>query len=158
MHRRCIFYLGGNVLWMKRNFKQWWSIILPISTKRTITSHLNSLNIEKDQTYDVGNTDLGLGRHTHVEVLNRLMGSHYCKDRATTCVADLESHSHNICILWISTLYISFFKLHRSNTLKSGDYTDKFPSSILMRIYKRKTTLTIFWGTVVWKWKQLNTF
>jgi hypothetical protein len=62
MHRRCIFYLGGNVLWMKRNFKQWWSIILPISTKRTITSHLNSLKIEKDQTYDIGNADLGLGQ------------------------------------------------------------------------------------------------
>jgi len=27
---------------MRRKFKQWWSTIPPISTKRTITSHLNS--------------------------------------------------------------------------------------------------------------------
>jgi len=26
---------------MKRKFKQWWSSIPPISTKQTITSHLN---------------------------------------------------------------------------------------------------------------------
>jgi hypothetical protein len=31
--------------------KQWWSTILPISTKRTITSQLNSLNTEKE--YDI---------------------------------------------------------------------------------------------------------
>ena len=36
-------------LLMERKFKQWWSIILLISTKRTITSHLNSLNIKKKQ-------------------------------------------------------------------------------------------------------------
>jgi len=29
---------------MKRKFKQWWSTIPSISTKQTITSHLNSLN------------------------------------------------------------------------------------------------------------------
>ena len=33
---------------MKRNFKQWWTTIPPISTKRTITSHLKSVNIKKD--------------------------------------------------------------------------------------------------------------
>jgi len=32
---------------MKRKFKQWWSTIPPISTKWTIISHLNSLNIKK---------------------------------------------------------------------------------------------------------------
>jgi hypothetical protein len=42
---------------MKRKYKQWWSTIPSISTKRTITSHLNSLN-----TYDVGNPDPGLGQ------------------------------------------------------------------------------------------------
>ena len=34
---------------MKRKFKQWWSTIQPISTKRTTTSHRNSLNTKKDQ-------------------------------------------------------------------------------------------------------------
>jgi hypothetical protein len=32
---------------MKRKFNQWWSTIPPISTKRTITSHFNSLNSKK---------------------------------------------------------------------------------------------------------------
>jgi hypothetical protein len=39
---------------MKRQFRQWWSTIPSISTKRTITSHLNSLNT-KPTSYDVGN-------------------------------------------------------------------------------------------------------
>ena len=35
-----------------------------ISTERTITSHLNSLNtkIRKTMTYDIGNTGLGYGQ------------------------------------------------------------------------------------------------
>ena len=51
---------------MKRKFRKWWSTILPISTKQTITSHLNSLNTKKKRgitTYDIGNPDPGLG-HT----------------------------------------------------------------------------------------------
>jgi hypothetical protein len=40
---------------MERKFKQWSSTITPISTKRAITSHLNSLNTKKTTTYDVGN-------------------------------------------------------------------------------------------------------
>jgi hypothetical protein len=42
--------------------KLWWSIIPPISTKRTISSHLNSLNIKSKNTttYVDGNTDLDL--------------------------------------------------------------------------------------------------
>jgi len=41
---------------MKRKFKQEWSTIPSISTKRTITSHINSLNIQKnDQIWHVGN-------------------------------------------------------------------------------------------------------
>ena len=36
---------------MKRNFKQWWTTIPPISTKRTITSHLKSVNIKKTMKY-----------------------------------------------------------------------------------------------------------
>jgi len=33
--------MGFHLDIMKRKFKQWWSYILPISTKRTIISHLN---------------------------------------------------------------------------------------------------------------------
>jgi len=47
---------------MKRKYKQWWSIIPPISTKRKITSHLHSLNTKKTTTYDVGNPGPGLGQ------------------------------------------------------------------------------------------------
>ena len=36
-----------------------------MSTTRTITSHLNSMNTEKNTTYDVGNQGPGLGQaHT----------------------------------------------------------------------------------------------
>jgi hypothetical protein len=45
---------------MKRNFKQWWSTIPPISTKRAITSHLYSPNIKKTTIYNVGYTGPGL--------------------------------------------------------------------------------------------------
>ena len=41
---------------MKRQFKQWWLTIPAISTKRTITSHLNSWNIKKTTRYEVGNS------------------------------------------------------------------------------------------------------
>lgn len=33
---------------MKRKFKWWWLTIQPISTKRTITNHFNSLNTKKN--------------------------------------------------------------------------------------------------------------
>jgi len=36
--------------------------MLPILTKRTITSHLNSLNIQNTTTYDVENPDHGFGQ------------------------------------------------------------------------------------------------
>ena len=46
---------------MKRMFKQLWSTILPISTKRTTISHLNSLiTKKKTTTYDIDNPDPGL--------------------------------------------------------------------------------------------------
>jgi hypothetical protein len=41
------------------NHQQWWSTIPPISSKQTITSHLNSLNIKNTMTYDIGNPGLG---------------------------------------------------------------------------------------------------
>ena len=40
---------------MKRKLKQWWSTILRISTKRTTTSYLKSLNTKKTPTYSIGN-------------------------------------------------------------------------------------------------------
>jgi hypothetical protein len=39
-----------------------WSTIPLISTKRTITGHLNLLNTKKTTTYDVGNPGPGLGQ------------------------------------------------------------------------------------------------
>jgi hypothetical protein len=49
------------MLFMKRKFKQGRSIIPPISIKRTITSHLNSLNTKKKTiAYDIGNPGPGL--------------------------------------------------------------------------------------------------
>ena len=54
----------------KRNFKQWWSTIPPISTKQTTTSHLKSMNIKK-RTYDFGNPGPDLGQ---AEKSGRLMG------------------------------------------------------------------------------------
>ena len=55
---------------MKWKFKQWWSSLLSISTKRTITSHLISLNAKKNTTYNVGKPGLWqTWRHY------RLMGS-----------------------------------------------------------------------------------
>ena len=44
---------------IKRKFKQWWSTILPISTKH-ISSQ--SMSIKQTMTYDVGNRGLGLGQ------------------------------------------------------------------------------------------------
>jgi len=45
---------------MKRKFKQWVSITSPVSTARTITSDLHSLNTAKTTTYDVGDPGSGL--------------------------------------------------------------------------------------------------
>jgi hypothetical protein len=47
---------------MKIKFKLWWSTIPPISTKWTITFHLNSLNINKTTKYDTGNPGPDLGQ------------------------------------------------------------------------------------------------
>ena len=43
------------------NYKQWWSRILPIPTKRQITFHYDSLNT-KYTIYDVENPVAGLGQ------------------------------------------------------------------------------------------------
>jgi hypothetical protein len=53
-------------MWTKqRKFKRWWSTIPLMSTKRTITSHLKSLNTKRRTTeYYVGNQGPGVG-HVH---------------------------------------------------------------------------------------------
>jgi hypothetical protein len=54
---------------MKRKFKKYWLKLPPISTKRTTTSHLNSMNTKKKSTkYDVGKSR---ERHKNMEVLNQ---------------------------------------------------------------------------------------
>jgi len=69
-----LFYLYLHI--MKRIFKQWWSSIPPTSTKRTITSHLNSLNITKRPWHMMLEIQvLTWDRHKNVVGLNRLMGS-----------------------------------------------------------------------------------
>ena len=45
-----------------KRFKQWWATIPPISSKRTIISHLHSPNTRQTTTYDVGNPGPDLGR------------------------------------------------------------------------------------------------
>ena len=47
---------------MKRNFKQRWSTIPPMSTKRTIAFHLNSLKTKMNMTNDVGHQGRSLGQ------------------------------------------------------------------------------------------------
>ena len=59
---------------MNRKFKQRWKSIPPISTKGTITSHLNSMN-KKRQHMMLEIYVLACDRHINVVVLNQLMGS-----------------------------------------------------------------------------------
>ena len=51
-------------LLLKRNFKQWWSSVPPISTKRTIASHLDWTHWtqKKPTTYDFENPGPGMGQ------------------------------------------------------------------------------------------------
>ena len=60
---------------MNRNFNQCWSTVPLISTKRTITSHLSSLNIKREQHLTLEITVLAWDRHKNVAGFNRLMGS-----------------------------------------------------------------------------------
>jgi hypothetical protein len=58
---------------MKRKFIQWWSTISSKSTRRTITSHLYSMNTKKD--HDIWWRSPGLGQAQKCGRLNWLMGS-----------------------------------------------------------------------------------
>ena len=57
-----LFYVYTIVCFRKRQSKQWWSTNPPISTKWTIISHLNPLNIIPTTTYDVRTPDSSLGQ------------------------------------------------------------------------------------------------
>ena len=110
---------------MKRMFKQLWSTILPISTKRTTISHLNSLNTKKKTTtYDIENPDPGLGQAQkkyiqwslsnrtnqgtsemcrivqNVRILTEILWDHKCLSHVTGCqktqVSDCTSST--VCI------------------------------------------------------------
>jgi hypothetical protein len=68
----CLFIFRNNRI-IKRKFKQWWSTIPPISTKRTITSNLNSLNTKKKDMLKI--QVLAWDRHKNVALSNQLMES-----------------------------------------------------------------------------------
>ena len=61
LHHQIYFFFICNWNDLKRKFKQWWSSIPPISSKRTIISHLNWTHWTqiKTTTYDVSNTGPG---------------------------------------------------------------------------------------------------
>ena len=60
---------------MKRNFKHLWSTITPISTKRTITSQLVSLNTKRTRHMMLEIQFLVWDRHKDVREFNLLMTS-----------------------------------------------------------------------------------
>ena len=62
-------------LLMKGQFKQRWSTIPPISTKRIIPDHLKLLNIKKTTANAVGNSGPDLRQAHECDRLNRLLGS-----------------------------------------------------------------------------------
>jgi hypothetical protein len=66
-------YIGEG--FMKRKYKQWWSTIQPISTKLTITSHLNLLNTKKGPQHMMLEIQvLGLGQAQELGVFKPVNG------------------------------------------------------------------------------------
>ena len=66
-----LIFLFARFIFIKRNFKRYWSKPPPISINRTITSHFKSMSIKNTTTYDVGNWILSWDRHIYVAGLNR---------------------------------------------------------------------------------------
>ena len=85
--------LKNIVLWKKKS-KQWWSKIPSISTKRTITSLMKALNIEKTMTYVVGN--------------------------AGTCPVVIDVYLLFLRVLYVSNLSNLFIPRYSWNTAKVG--------------------------------------
>lgn len=72
---QCACIIQEIISWTK-SLKQWWSVILLISTKRTILSHFNSLTIKtKSRKMTLKIRVLYWNRHTQVAGSNRLMRS-----------------------------------------------------------------------------------
>jgi len=61
------------IFYMKGKFIKWWSTIPPISTKRTIPFHTNSLNTQTNIPRHITWLEIWLGTGTKYGGLNRLM-------------------------------------------------------------------------------------
>ena len=102
---------------MKRKLKQRRSPIPPILTKQTINSLLQSINIEKTTTYDVGNPNLGLGQEQTcggVKLMhwnwkscpNKLLKMYYCFHQILPNVAKYDWTNDNTDITWVDLFYL----------------------------------------------------
>jgi len=120
---------------MKRTFKQWWSTILQILTKRTtITSHRNSLNNKKPRHMTLEIHVLAQDRHKYVAGLNRLMESQHSPfDNwiSNDNTLNIISCSHNL-------LFCSHKKdiLNCSHNMLSCSLNISFISHILITVDK----------------------
>ena len=93
----------------KRRFEKWWSTILLISTKRTITSHLKPFNTKKTVTYGIRYPAPGLGQ-ANMFWYSIFVYIHWSKARwalaITSCCMSLTFHilSSPLKLLWIFTI------------------------------------------------------
>ena len=70
-----VLFVNLFVIIMKRKLKQWWSSMPPISTNRTITSQLNSLNIQIPRHVTLEIQVLACDMDNNMAGLNLLMRS-----------------------------------------------------------------------------------
>jgi hypothetical protein len=112
---------------MKRKFKQWCSTILPISTKQTITSHLNSIILNKRQQHTTLSIQvLAWDRHKQVAGLKQLM----------------ESQPSLLCALIIVSEWLllntqwAIFKLYQGE--------NKLPSNKMMMMTRPNKKICVF--------------
>jgi hypothetical protein len=101
---------------MKRKFKQWWSTIPSISTKRTTTSCLKILNIKNTTTLEIH--VLVWDRHKNVVGLNWLMGSQPSSISSRFWCKSCKSYSVPITyrIMWFPRTYSQEKKCLTSKT------------------------------------------
>jgi len=79
--------LSSSSFIINRKFRKRWSTIPPISTKLTITSHLNSLNIKIPRHMTLEIQDLTWDRHKNVVGLNQF-------------IHDVKYRQNNLHICW----------------------------------------------------------
>jgi hypothetical protein len=84
---------------MKRKFKQWWSIISPISTKWTVTSHLSWTHWTQKSPWHMTLEIqvLVLDRHKYVTGFKQFNGQHFHKYQPSTLTRWTQKKDHNIC-------------------------------------------------------------